>query len=361
MIDHGFIASHAAKSLLFLQIHTHSGQISYHEDIHGLSPAAIKKLRQSPRLVARGDNHSNSTKALGTQTVSQPPRPDTRHPYASTTSLSPEKIPSRSSSKISGLARDLANRKTASARLCHRQRTCKHFSSIDELLAATSGSKEDGHSEYNRLQQSERQLRSQFNTVPRCKRPPLVRSQNHEPDRPKTSMPRSSHEERTAFVTSTERFTATTLSSQTSRHLSSSRSHNHTFPTTTLAITHHPNFQSPSSSKRPSLHEPHTLSWTSDTTRRLEYAKIDRAYSGVRGFCRKVLPSVCFRDGRRNFWDRKEEEEGDDDAASDADSVRRYRLTLSESPRGEAHCGEKWPLVVAQESDRARARGFSCF
>ena len=64
--------------------------------------------------------------------------------------------------------------------------------------------------------------------------------------------------------------------------------------------------------------------WTSDSTRRLEYAAIDAAGRGVRGFVIKLLPDCILPPKVRR--PRFHEE----DAESDAGSVRRYRLSLPE-------------------------------
>ncbi|KAK1856574.1 hypothetical protein CCHR01_00753 [Colletotrichum chrysophilum] len=59
--------------------------------------------------------------------------------------------------------------------------------------------------------------------------------------------------------------------------------------------------------------------WTSDRTRRLEYAAIDAASRGVKGWCRRHLVPDCFVP--------KEKHVAFDD---DTGSVRRYRLELDE-------------------------------
>lgn len=64
--------------------------------------------------------------------------------------------------------------------------------------------------------------------------------------------------------------------------------------------------------------------WTSDSTRRLEYAAIDAASKGVRGFFIKLLPDCILPAGSRRT--KFHCEDGD----SDAGSVRRYRLALPE-------------------------------
>lgn len=64
--------------------------------------------------------------------------------------------------------------------------------------------------------------------------------------------------------------------------------------------------------------------WTSDASRRLEYAAIDAASKGVRGFFIKLVPDCILPPSSRRTRFHS------DDANSDAGSVRRYRLTLPE-------------------------------
>lgn len=53
----------------------------------------------------------------------------------------------------------------------------------------------------------------------------------------------------------------------------------------------------------------------------MEYAKIDEAHSGLRGFCKKILPKCCqSRRSWRKFFEGK----------CDGDSVRRMRLPFSD-------------------------------
>ncbi|RFU36204.1 hypothetical protein B7463_g28, partial [Scytalidium lignicola] len=66
--------------------------------------------------------------------------------------------------------------------------------------------------------------------------------------------------------------------------------------------------------------------WTSDSTRRLEYAAIDAASRGLRGFITKLIPDCFLPENKRR---PRFHEEGDDED-SDAGSVRRYRLALPE-------------------------------
>jgi hypothetical protein len=62
--------------------------------------------------------------------------------------------------------------------------------------------------------------------------------------------------------------------------------------------------------------------WTSDRTRRLEYAAIDAASQGIRGFVNKLIPECMLsKEFKRTRFCRGDE-------GSDAGSVRRYRLDL---------------------------------
>jgi len=73
---------------------------------------------------------------------------------------------------------------------------------------------------------------------------------------------------------------------------------------------------------------PTTQYWTSDSTRRLEYAAIDAASKGLRGFVIKLIPDCFLPAGSRRprFYGGEGREDGD----SDVGSVRRYRLWLPE-------------------------------
>lgn len=73
------------------------------------------------------------------------------------------------------------------------------------------------------------------------------------------------------------------------------------------------------SRREPSTHQPPptTHYWTSDSTRRLEYAAIDAASRGVKGWIRRHLVPDCFTPRHVAFDD-------------DSGSVRRYRLDLED-------------------------------
>lgn len=64
--------------------------------------------------------------------------------------------------------------------------------------------------------------------------------------------------------------------------------------------------------------------WTSDSTRRLEYAAIDAASGGMKGFLIKLIPDCILPAGSRRTRFHET------DADSDVGSVRRYRLALPE-------------------------------
>ncbi|KAE8383341.1 hypothetical protein BDV26DRAFT_251544 [Aspergillus bertholletiae] len=69
------------------------------------------------------------------------------------------------------------------------------------------------------------------------------------------------------------------------------------------------------------------IDWTSPSTRRREYKKIDRASSGVRGFWRRVAPKWCqFGHDRTPFFEEK------DGKGNYEGSVRRFRLDLPDEP-----------------------------
>ena len=72
---------------------------------------------------------------------------------------------------------------------------------------------------------------------------------------------------------------------------------------------------------RPAMPPPTTHYWTSDHTRRLEYAAIDAARRGVRGWARRNLVPRCMapKDGGHLDFD------------DDSGSVRRYRLDIDEA------------------------------
>lgn len=71
--------------------------------------------------------------------------------------------------------------------------------------------------------------------------------------------------------------------------------------------------------------------WTSEETRNAEYAKIDAAHSGIKGFFRRMLPKRWARAHakRRNFYSVRSPAISDNGPGTDDDSVRRYRISIA--------------------------------
>lgn len=99
-----------------------------------------------------------------------------------------------------------------------------------------------------------------------------------------------------------------------------------------------------SSRRQPSadLPPPTTHYWTSDSTRRLEYAAIDAASRGVKGWIRRHLVPDCFTPRHVAFDD-------------DSGSVRRYRLELEDEEDEKHHKNEQrrraWSLFSLRKSN----------
>ncbi|TQS34860.1 hypothetical protein Golomagni_04742 [Golovinomyces magnicellulatus] len=92
--------------------------------------------------------------------------------------------------------------------------------------------------------------------------------------------------------------------------------------------------------------------WTSDNTRRLEYAAIDAASSGVRGFLVRLVPDCILpaQKRRTRFF-------GHDGAKGEKEgSVRRYRLTLPDEIErdGGTVDDEKKSKTCSRERDKNR-------
>ncbi|KAK8236975.1 hypothetical protein HDK77DRAFT_304811 [Phyllosticta capitalensis] len=79
-----------------------------------------------------------------------------------------------------------------------------------------------------------------------------------------------------------------------------------------------------------------TMHWTSPSTRRREYAEIDRSTRGLRGLVRRLTPKCFTTRHLQPFYDEKKAARGDDDAAS----VRRYRIDLPDEE--EEHEKNPW-------------------
>lgn len=97
--------------------------------------------------------------------------------------------------------------------------------------------------------------------------------------------------------------------------------------------------------------------WTSDSTRRLEYAAIDAASRGVRGFLVRLVPDCILPKTARRT--RLYEGDEDGDGGSDAGSVRRYRIPLEGEKRsGSRTCVEscKKPGLLKRLSSSGKGK-----
>lgn len=68
---------------------------------------------------------------------------------------------------------------------------------------------------------------------------------------------------------------------------------------------------------------PTIIHWNSDATRLREYAEIEKYAKGFHGFFRRFGPKWCYRNARQPFFDSTR--------SSDAGSVRRYRVDVSDA------------------------------
>ncbi|KAM5474429.1 hypothetical protein MauCBS54593_002004 [Microsporum audouinii] len=86
------------------------------------------------------------------------------------------------------------------------------------------------------------------------------------------------------------------------------------------------------------------IDWTSPSTRRREYEKIDRASRGIRGAWRKLAPQWCqSKDARAPFF-----EECKAGHAKDDGSVRRFRMDIPEEEEEEEETEEEDPRRQAR-------------
>lgn len=102
---------------------------------------------------------------------------------------------------------------------------------------------------------------------------------------------------------------------------------------------------------------PTIIDWTSPSTRRREYEKIDKSRRGFRGWWRRFAPRWCSNTSRAGFY------EGDDDD-NDAGSVRRYRIDIQDDDENENENKEMAVKVSEMEerpSLRLAQRSWSCF
>ncbi|KAH0535922.1 hypothetical protein FGG08_007165 [Glutinoglossum americanum] len=99
------------------------------------------------------------------------------------------------------------------------------------------------------------------------------------------------------------------------------------------------------------------IDWKSPTTRRREYAEIDKRGRGIRGWWRRWSPSWCSKSSRLGFYN------GEDN--SDAGSVRRYRLELPDEDMSvDVQENEKDSSIATGKARfpwRRMSRAWSCF
>ncbi|OJJ50510.1 hypothetical protein ASPZODRAFT_126397 [Penicilliopsis zonata CBS 506.65] len=94
-----------------------------------------------------------------------------------------------------------------------------------------------------------------------------------------------------------------------------------------------PRQQSVGETQIPSKQQPTAtvIDWTSPSTRKREYEKIDRASRGVRGFWRRVAPNWCqTQDARTPFFEQDKDGRGNHEG-----SVRRFRMDIPDEPETE--------------------------
>ncbi|KAF2244639.1 hypothetical protein BU26DRAFT_434418 [Trematosphaeria pertusa] len=101
-----------------------------------------------------------------------------------------------------------------------------------------------------------------------------------------------------------------------------------------------------------------TLHWISPSTRKMQYEKIDRANSGLRGFAKRIVPRCVSGHQPQRFYEKDR---------SDVGSVRRYRMDVSD----DEEVDEKSALRLQsrkversrpeQKNDNAKRKKWGCF
>ncbi|KAJ8111064.1 hypothetical protein OPT61_g6247 [Boeremia exigua] len=94
-----------------------------------------------------------------------------------------------------------------------------------------------------------------------------------------------------------------------------------------------------------------TIHWTSPSTRKRDYERIDRQNTGFRGLIRRVLPR-CVSSPPEKFYEKDE---------SDAGSVRRYRLDITESHMNEKADMTRCPTQRSQSQRPKLKTRWTCF
>lgn len=98
-------------------------------------------------------------------------------------------------------------------------------------------------------------------------------------------------------------------------------------------VTHSPRITPRRSSSQlaPEVVSTEQVFWTSEETRQAEYAKIDAAHTGVRGFIKRVFPRSwkVVQGARRNFYIKSPLMTDGTQSDTDSDSVRRFRISVA--------------------------------
>ncbi|PVH97211.1 hypothetical protein DM02DRAFT_674280 [Periconia macrospinosa] len=111
---------------------------------------------------------------------------------------------------------------------------------------------------------------------------------------------------------------------------------------------------------QPLLPSATTTHWLSPTTRRTQYAQIDRETTGVRGLVRRILPRCVSGPAAQGFYEK-------DGGGGDAGSVRRYRMDVDDESEvdddEEKDEGLKIPKRKRglEQRDERVARRWGCF
>ena len=98
-------------------------------------------------------------------------------------------------------------------------------------------------------------------------------------------------------------------------------------------INHSPRLGAPRSSSQlsPEVTTTEQIFWTSEVTREAEYAKIDAAHTGFKGFVKRILPKSWnwLHGKRRDFYAHPQAFTTPNRSSEDTDSVRRFRVSTS--------------------------------
>ncbi|KAK8152133.1 hypothetical protein BKA80DRAFT_258405 [Phyllosticta citrichinensis] len=101
-----------------------------------------------------------------------------------------------------------------------------------------------------------------------------------------------------------------------------------------------------------------TMHWTSPSTRRREYAEIDRSTRGLRGLVRRLTPKCFSTRHLQPFYDEKAARSDDDTA-----SVRRYRIDLPDEEGDDEKRGHEMsvrPSTAPGRFGKGMLRAWGC-